>query len=283
MSGLSAGFESRDGCYPRDMDVVALMALASSVEDEAPRLAADLGSTAYETALLLRSPSPVPLLRTEDRARALDLLAKLRARGHDVVACDAGAVVASADMLQVRGFRLDDDGFAVTSGNARAPEKAGWSDITALVRAVHRTSSEHVEKSAERKFSLGRAAMSSGLLMTKTVTKTAKHVAEEREQVLYVFRHGGGPMFATLSRTRYDGLGADLRPAQIENFGTLVAALRKRAPQALYDERLLAPRPGLDRVRAGSAGAVSASSADGIDLLAHLLALAGTRTQRPVR
>ncbi|MDB5215801.1 MAG: hypothetical protein JWO86_3728 [Myxococcaceae bacterium] len=263
------------------MDVVALMALASSVEDEAPRLAADLGSTAYEAGLLLRSPSPVPLLRTEDRARALDLLAKLRARGHDAVACDAGAVVSTGAMTQVRSFRMDDGAFVVTSGNDATT--VPWSDVRALVRAIHRTSSEHIEKSAEKKLSLGRAAMSGGVMLTKTVTKTAKHTVEEREQVLYVFRDNGTPLLAALSRTRYDGLGADLRPSQIENFNTLVRAVRARAPQAIYDERLLAPRPGIERVTPGASGTVSASSSDGIDLLAHLIALAGTRAQRPYR
>lgn len=269
------------GAIVSDMDVVALMALASSVEDEAPRLAADLGSTAYEAALLLRSPSPVPLLRTEDRARALDLLAKLRARGHDAVACDASAVVSADAMMPVRSFRLDDDAFVVTAANESV--SVPWTDLRALVRAIHRTSSQHVEKSAEKKLSLGRAAMSGGVMMTRTVTKAAKHTVEEREQVLYVFRQSGSPLLAALSRARYDGLGADLRPSQIENWNTLIRTVRARAPQALYDERLLAPRPGLDRPTAGSAGTVSASSSDGIDLLAHLIALAGTRAQRPYR
>jgi len=263
------------------MDVVALMALASSVEEEAPRLAADLGTTAYDAALLLRSPTPVPLLRTEDRARALDLVAKLRARRHDVVACETSAVVSSDAMTPVRSFRLDEEAFVVSAANEST--SVAWADIVALVRAIHRTSNEHMEKSEERKLSLGRAAMSGGFLMTKTVTKTAKHTVEEREQVLYVFRQGGAPMIATISRTRYEGLAAALRPSQIENFNTLVRTLRERAPQALYDERLLAPRPGLDRLRAGTAGTVSASSSEGIDLLAHLIALAGTRAQRPYR
>ena len=263
------------------MDVVALMALASSVEEEAPRLAVDLGSTAYDAALLLRSPTPVPLLRTEDRTRAAELVTKLRARRHDVVACEASAVVLSDAMTPVRSFRLDDEAFVVSAANESA--SVPWADVVALVRGIHRTSNEHLEKSAERKLSLGRAAMSGGLLMTKTVTTSAKHTVEEREQVLYVFRRAGAPMLATLSRTRYEGLAAALRPSQIENFNTLVRVLRERAPQALYDERLLAPRPGLERVRAGTAGTASVSSSEGIDLLAHLIALAGTRAQRPYR
>jgi hypothetical protein len=265
------------------VDIVALMALRSSVEDEAPRLAADLGSTVYETGLLLRSPSPVPLLRTDDRARALALLTKLRERGHDAVACDASAVVATDAMMHVRSFRLAPDALSVSSPMGES-ESVSWAEPVALVRAMHRTRTEQIEKNAERKFSFGRAAMSGGVLLTKTVTKTTTHTNEEREQVLYLFRRGGTPLLFTQSRTKYEALGADLRPSQIENFSTVVRLLRERAPDAAYDERLLAPRPGLDRLRAGAAGTTSATSSDGIDLLAHLIALASARsTQRPYR
>jgi hypothetical protein len=261
------------------VDIVALMALRTTVEAEAPPLAADLGSTAYETALLLRAPSPVPLLRTADRARALDLLGKLRARGHDAVACDASAVVSADAMLPVRSFRFEEDAFVVV-GAPGGEERVPAGDLLALVRAVHRTRTDQIEKTDERKLSLGRAAMSGGLLMTKTVTSTKTQSTEERDQVLYVFRRGGAPLLMSQSRARYDGLGPQLRPSQLENFVTVVRLLRERAPEAPYDERLLAPRPQLERVRAGAGGHVSASSSDGVDLLAHLVALASARAPR---
>ena len=263
------------------MYVIALIALGTAVEAEAPLLAADLASTTYETALLLRTPTPVPLLRSADRARALDLLAKLRARGHDVVACDTSAVASTDAMTHVRSFRFDADAFAVTSVLGAADQVA-WSDVVAFVRAIHRTRTEQVEKTAERKFSFGRAAMSGGLMMSKTVTGTKTSASEEREQVLYVFRQGSAPLFISQSRAKYDGLGPDLRPVQIENFTTLLRLLRERAPEAPYDERLLGPRPGIDRVRAGPSGTSASSSSDGIDLLAHLIALALARS-RPYR
>lgn len=256
---------------------MALISLGTPVEVEAPLLAADLGATPYETALLLRAPSPVPLLRTDDRARAIDLLAKLRGRGHDVVACDAGAVVSSAAMIHVRSFVLEADALRVTSSSGQA-ERVEWGRAVAFVRAVHRTRSESVEKNTSQKFDLGRAAISGGILLTKKVTTTTKLASEEREPVLYVFRQDGAPLLFVQSRTRYEGLGGDLRPSQLENFATLVRVLRDRAPRAAYDERLLAPRPGNDRIRAGANGAVSSSTADGVDLLAHLVAMAVSRT-----
>jgi hypothetical protein len=264
------------------VDIVALIALGTPVEVEAPLLAADLGATAYETALLLRAPSPVPLLRTDDRARALELLAKLRSRGHQVVACDASAVVSSAAMTHVRSFVLEAEALAVKSANGQE-DRVEWSDAVAFVRAVHRTRSESLEKNTSQKFDLGRAALSGGIMVTKKITTTTKHASEEREPVLYVFRQSGVPLLLQQSRTRYEGLGAVLRPSQIENFATLVRVLRERAPRAAYDERLLAPRPGNDRIRAGANGAVTSSTSDGIDLLAHLVAMAVSRTTTPYR
>jgi hypothetical protein len=259
------------------VDIVALIALGTPVEVEAPLLAADLGSTPYETALLLRAPSPVPLLRTEDRARAIDLLAKLRGRGHDAVACDASAVVSSAAMTHVRSFVLEPEALRV-SGASGQDDRVEWASAVALVRAVHRTRSESIEKNTSQKLDLGRAAMSGGMMVTKKVTTTTKHASEEREPVLYVFRQNGAPLLFEQSRTRYEGLGAELRPSQLENFATLVRVLRERAPYAAFDERLLAPRAGNDRIRAGAHGAVSSSTSDGVDLLAHLVAMAVSRT-----
>jgi hypothetical protein len=259
------------------------MALRTAVEVEAPLLALELGTTVYETALLLRTPTPVPLLRTDDRARALDLLSRLRARGHDAVACDVGAVVPADSMLHVRSLVVDDDACVVT-GKGGTEERVALGEVVAMVRATHRTRTEAVEKSAEKRLSLGRAAMSGGLLMTKTVSRSATRSVEEREQVLYVFVRGRAPLLLAQSRLRYEQLGADLRPSQGENFATVVRRLRERAPHAAYDERLLAPRLATERVRAGAGGSVSASSSDGVDLLAHLIALAGARApERPYR
>jgi hypothetical protein len=263
--------------YPFTVDVVALLSLGTPVEVEAPLLAVDLGSTTYEAALLLRAPSPIPILRTDDRARALALLGRLRARGHDVVACDASAVVPASAMTQVRAFALEPDALVVRSDTA-ATERVAWGDFVAFVRAVHRHRSESIEKNIAQKFDLGRAALSGGLMVTKKVTTVTKHASEEREPVLYAFRHEGAPLLFAQSRVRYEGLEAALRPSQLENFGVLVRVLRERAPRAAYDERLLAPRPQNDRVRAGPSGGVSSSTSDGVDLLAHLVAMAVSRT-----
>ena len=118
-------------------------------------------------------------------------------------------------------------------------------------------------------------------MLTKTVKKEKKAITSEREQVLYLFRTSGQTPWILRERaTAYAGLGADAGPSSFQNFLTTVTRLRERAPQAVYDERLLAPglasgaRAAGSRVRGSATGdVVSTTSAGGIDLLAHVLAL----------
>lgn len=258
-----------------DVDIVALISLATAVEEEAPRLANDLGMTPYECALMLRAPSPIPILKTTERARTLDVLAKVRSRGHDVIAVDGQAVISAEAMVRVRNFHLDAEGLTVKSDFGE--DRMMWSDALAIVRAVHRTRTEELQKTTERKFHLARAAMTGGLLMTKNVDRELATSSEEREQVLYVFRRAGFPFLASQSRVRYDGLGDHLRPSQLENFSLFIGMLRSSAPRAAYDERLFASRPTSETIRTIVSGNVKASSIAGVDLLAHLVAMAITR------
>lgn len=218
------------------MDVVALVALCTSADVEAPLLAADLGATVYDTALLLRAPSPALLLRTDDRARALRLLASVRGRGHDAIACDAATIVSTDEMVHVRSNRFTDHAWLIT--DARAIEHAlPWSDILVLVRATHRTRTEQAEKSDERKLSLGRAAMSGGLLVTKTVTSARTHATEHRDQVLYVFREGGAPR-PKLDRVQAGARGlvssSSVRSVDLLAHVVALARVRARAPHTPY-------------------------------------------------
>ncbi len=260
------------------MYIVAIAELATTLEAEAAALAADLGTTAYEERLHLLTGLPSVVLTTVDRGEALALLAKLRARKHGAIACDASAVVGHEAMTPMRGFALEPD--AVVAGEERLP----YSEITALLRAMHRSQTESRDETKSRQFSAGKALLTGGLALTKTVTREEKSVVSASEQVLYLFRAGGETPWLLRERgTSYAGLGAGLSASSMQNFLTTVARLRERAPTALYDERLLNPRNAVQRLtRSGSASAstLQTSSAGGVDLLAHLIALWSARSRR---
>jgi hypothetical protein len=262
------------------MDVVAIVALARSVEEEAPWLASELGSTAYETAMTLRGASPIIVYRGGDRARTTDLLGKLRARGHDAIACELEAVRSSDDMFRPKAFRFE--GRDLIGVGSREERRLPLADVVALVRANHVTHTEDTVVERSRSLSLGRVALTGGMVATKTTRKETRRVSEEREAVVYMFGSDGDPWLLASTQLRYDGLGEALRISKTENFEVLLGRLRELAPSAAYDTRLLAVRANAT-VTSTSATHLATSSATALDLLAHLVALWHRRATRPYR
>jgi hypothetical protein len=235
------------------MRVLALLKVASP-DAESVALAADLGITPYEAGQLVRGHLPSIVLKTADVTKVEHLLAKLRARGNEAIACDASTVAEASAMHEFRGFRFEADALVSLNQNGTS-ERLPWEDVTTIIRATLRVADVSVETTRERKFDLGRAVLTQGLSVSKTVTKQSVQEIEKREPVIYLFRRSGPPWTTGESRARYDGLGADLKPGRLENFNVLVKKLRERLPQVPYDERLV-------HVRSGS-----------VELLAHLVSL----------
>ena len=252
--------------------VVALAELSGAVDAEATALAADLGLTAYEARLLLAPGLPAVVKTTPDRAIALDLLGKLRARGHGAVACDGSAVVASSAMVAMSRFAIDDGGVTLLGeAGARLP----WDDVLALVAAVHRQHADTTTTTRETKFSMQRALLTGGVALTKTSTKETRTTTDQRDGVLYVFRRTGAtPWLLREHGTTWSGLPV-VAPTEAENYRATVALLRARAVGATFDDRLVT-RKAPERVSGGGGSGnvtVRSSTEAGVDLLAHLLAM----------
>ena len=243
--------------------LVAILEWVGPVDDVAS-LATALGTTAYELKLTLGAGFPAIVRATVDGADAATALEAIEARGHLAELCDRRNVVASDAMTPVRDFRLESDALVVDSSGERLP----YEDVLALVRASHRTTTTTTQDVKERKLRPGMAIATGGLVLSKTTTREVTSRTETREQVLYLFRRSGAlPWIFRERSARYTGLGADLRPTSLENFATTVALLRKSAPRAFYDERLMTGRP----IRGVAEGIAAA------DILAHLVAAQAAR------
>lgn len=254
------------------MFVVALLSLSTSAEAETAALAADLGLTAYETGQLVRGALPSVLLRTPDGARAEALAAAIRKRGQGALACDLASVAGAAAMHLVRGFRLEPEALVSESPNGTS-ERLPWNEVSCLVKAAHHVSAQSVEVSHERKFALGRAVMTQGLVMTKDHVKEAVSAVAQREPVLYLFRQNGSPWLLAESQGRYGGLGPLVRPTRLENFNTLLRLVRERLPGVPWDERLVSVRARAETMSSDFRGhQTHTSNASSTDLFAHLVA-----------
>ena len=191
-------------------------------------------------------------------------------------------VPSSGSMATPRGYELGETDFVALDpswGRRALP----YDEILALIRAGSSTSEQTSSVTKEKKFSLGRAALSGGIVRSKTTTTTHRNTTEEREQVLYVIRKNGrDPFLLRESHVRHEGLGEQRKATKLLNFVAMVDALRARAPAAMYDDRLLKQRRkgSLSTVAGGESNRVATSSnASENDLAAHLLAIAHLKGQ----
>jgi hypothetical protein len=229
--------------------VVAVVRLATPAEEEAKALAADLGTVVAEERLKLAGGMPAIVLSTADDEGARQLLEKLLARGHRALACRVADVAHEEDMVSLRQLALTADG--LKSGAAELP----WDDVSALVVARKKRTTETKRTVTEKKFDVGRSLLSGGLINRRTEKREEVLTAEESEQVLFVFRASGEKPWILRERgTNYAALGAALSPVASANFAAAVRLLRDRAPHARFDDSLLRRR-GID-----------------VDLYAHVLA-----------
>jgi hypothetical protein len=241
------------------MYVVAITELVTPVDDEAAALAADLGTTLYEERVNLNAGLPVVVLTTPERQAAVRLLQRIRQRGHGAVAVDDSAVISTGSMISMRRFVLEAD--AITTPD-HPGERLPYGELLALLKAEHRTRTETHAEVTSKQFSVGRALVTGGVLLSKNVKRDATTVTRESRMALYLFRATAATPWILWERgTQYTTLGKQLAPSSMQNFTTTIAVLRERAPQAVYDERLVNAR----------------TASSGVDLLAHLLALSIAR------
>ena len=225
-----------------DRFIVAIAKLGGPIEVEAKALATDLGNTAYETKLKLTAGLPAVVLSTTDGDAATVLGAKLRARGHRALVVRSSSVIAASAMVRVRQFELDDDGI-----NTEV-DQLPWSDISALVRARSRSQHDTTEIVKEKKFDLGRAVASGGLVMRSTQKREVVTHHESSEQVLYMFRASGDtPWILRAQGTHFGGLGRTQQATANLNFGLACDQFVARATGARFDDSLLR-RPAINEV-----------------------------------
>jgi hypothetical protein len=208
------------------MHLVAVDALATDVDEETPLLARDLGIAPYDARALLVGERPTVVLRTDDEPRASALVTKLLQRRHRAVACDTRTILPTDAMVQLAGFTLGD--VALTSERG---EELPYADLLAVLRAVRLDPHGRAASVPRRR---------PASLPTLEVPVRRFPDDEDREQLLYLVRRSRGSAWVVRGRaTSFSGLGARLAPSRTENFLRLVAALRERAPDAAYDDRLM--------------------------------------------
>lgn len=222
------------------MHIVAIHRLGQDRETRAAALASALGITMYEALSRLRSPGngPFTIGIFADQQRAMQIEEKLRSSGFSAVVLTEAEIIAERSPLIVRKFELGGNDLSLTAETGQSLS-IFFQNIRLILRGIGIVRGTTTETVNTRSLSLGRAVMSSGLMMTKT-TKTVQEVAtEEREAFFNLYAEGTQVLVFRENALLYDSLGPALKPSRALNFTHLIAELRRLAPHAQYDERLL--------------------------------------------
>jgi hypothetical protein len=215
------------------MHVVAIGASAASVSADAESLARALGDgrTALDIRMALAGTPPSVVLRTPSRERAEEAARILAAAGLAVVAIELAHVVPVERMVHVHRFAFDERGLRADTRLPDAPVLA-FDAIVAILHVAAETSIWRTTHEKEIASVRGRAVM---------VDVQYTRAERATEQALFLYARGSSvPWVLRAGEARYLGLGAAMRPTAAENFATVIALLRERAPQAAYDERFVA-------------------------------------------
>ena len=222
------------------MHVAAIYNLPATKDELANALAGALGATLYEARSRLRAPGKGPLVVSVNAERNVveDIVKKLKSRGLDAVALYQDEIETIPNHFTARKFILNEDGISVESRGGRRLAM-DYSSIDLILRGTCIEVKSEARSVKERKFSLGRAMLSGGIIITKSKKSTHQAETEDREGFFNLYSANGLTLVFRENTVVYDSLGSSLKPSRVENFAYLINELRRRQPGAAFDNRLL--------------------------------------------
>ena len=258
------------------MKLVATVRQAADVDAAVSALVSAAGMTAAEARMRL-APEPPALLARLPVDRAAALVEALGRTGLVALAIDED-VPAESDRFRARSFGFDDGGVGFTDRTG-ATLSVSWDAVRLVLRGLRtaRTTTEHTE--TKRTVSVGRAVLTGGLVMTRKTTSTVRSSQEDSDQFVLIHGDGGERVILAEATVEFSGLGPLLQPSRTANMGVIAEELKRRAPRAFHDDRLirLGRRAlpfvlgGEHAVRAGETDVRRTDTRGSVDVLAEVL------------
>jgi hypothetical protein len=221
------------------VNVIAVHYTPGGGEALAGALAEALDKTAYEVRARLSDPEggPAVVARYGEIEPAWACTGRLRANGISPILLTAEDLETDAQRFLVRSFELGSQGITATSRRGDTIQIA-YRDLDLFLRGVRVDERTELKTTEQRKFSMGRALLTQGLMMTKTVRKTDKVTSVEREEFFHLYTDGRPPLVFRSGALDYRSFGPALQPSVQANFTHLVEQMRQAFPEVPYNERL---------------------------------------------
>lgn len=222
------------------MHIAAIHNLPDNKEELAAALAAALEVTLYDVRSRLNIPGNGPIIvAISKELDAIEKIAeRLQSEGFDVIVLNENEIETRSSQFIVRKFKLDNEKLIVESRDGQSLD-INYSSIALMIRGTCIAVSSKTEVIKKRKFSPGRAVLSGGLIISKTTKITRQSTTEERTGFFNLYAENRPTMVFFENALIYDSLGSALQPSRMANFTYLLAELRQRQPNAVFDDRLL--------------------------------------------
>ncbi len=229
------------------------------------------GLALAEVRMRLAGTLPRSLLSDADRDRVAAAAAALERLDFGVFCCDPTAAPTDDSRVVARSLTLAAGELTVVDGLGNSHDCPA-SAVAFFIRGTRIATTAKTIKTTDRTLSLGRAALTGGLLWTKKTESTVTKTSEEREEMILLHRRDDQPDIVLYERRLdYRCLGGHVAPSSRANFDALLGRLRAIAPRARFDERILRP---------GFVAGLPATSVNSLDLALFLVTISLT-TQRP--
>ncbi|OHB25139.1 MAG: hypothetical protein A2X84_09050 [Desulfuromonadaceae bacterium GWC2_58_13] len=205
----------------------------------AQTIADALGTVAFEARQKIAGGGPAVLACFADPRQAEALSGRLTGDGVPALVVDPLAVRKRKPPFLVRRFGLGEQALRVESVTGELGD-IDYATIDLLLVAI--CSAGQIQTTAtvtKRKFSLGKTLLAGGMPMTRKVTLEQPQTSEVRDETLWLYARGRTPVIFNRAAMNYDGFGDAMQLTRDLNFAHLKNTLRRLAPQAGYDDRLL--------------------------------------------
>ncbi len=202
-------------------------------------IAEKTGTVAFEARQKISGGGPAVLASFADLQQAEVLAGKLSQAGVPALVIDTVAVRSRNQPLHVCRFVLAPQKLQLESFNGELFE-IDYDKIDLLLVAICSAGQTQMTTTeTERKFSLGKTLLAGGVPMTKKVKSDKTVNIEERDETLWLYVRGGATVIFNRGAMNYEGLGDAMQFTRELNFAYLKNELRRLAPQAVYDDRLI--------------------------------------------
>lgn len=226
------------------MHIVAVYRLNGTAEQLARELAVALGTTPYEarSRVIVPGGGPAVVANFATAASAKDCADRLKTAGFVTLITQPEQLETDQNRQLVRQLQFASDHLQIVTHDGRL--SLPYSEVKLLLRGAGIINRVEIETKTEKKFALGRAVASSGLLMRKTVKTVSETINQERQPFCHIYAPGQQPLVLRQAELDYTTLGANRQLSRDANFNWICAELRRCCPDAAWDDRLQT-RPGI--------------------------------------